>query len=44
MPPCRTIASRAADTINPAYVLASFLCPIAWGTHVAAWIQKQNGL
>ena len=31
------------DTINPAYVLASFLTPISWGLHVAAWIQKQNG-
>jgi hypothetical protein len=31
------------DTINPSYVLGSFLTPISWGTHVAAWIQKQNG-
>lgn len=31
------------ETIDPKYFLLSFLCPISWGTHVAAWIQKQNG-
>jgi len=30
-------------SINPAYVLGSFLTPISWGLHVSAWIQKQNG-
>jgi len=25
------------------YVLGSFLGPLAWGTHVAAWIQRMNG-
>jgi len=25
------------------YVLGSFMGPLAWGTHVAAWIQRQNG-
>jgi hypothetical protein len=25
-------------------VLASFGGPLAWGTHVAAWIQRKNGL
>ncbi|CAM9198252.1 unnamed protein product [Heterosigma akashiwo] len=32
-----------AETVYPQYVLGSLLCPISWGTHVAAWIQKQNG-
>jgi hypothetical protein len=32
-----------STSINPAYVLGSFLTPISWGMHVAAWIQKQNG-
>jgi hypothetical protein len=26
------------------YVLGSFGGPLAWGTHVAAWIQRKNGL
>lgn len=26
------------------YVLGSFGGPLAWGTHVAAWIQRQNGM
>jgi hypothetical protein len=30
-------------TIHPEYVAGSFLVPISWGMHVAAWIQKQNG-
>ena len=25
------------------YVLGSFMGPLAWGTHVASWIQRQNG-
>jgi hypothetical protein len=25
------------------YILGSFCGPIAWGTHVAAWIQRKNG-
>eukprot|EP00562_Extubocellulus_spinifer_P033320 CAMPEP_0178689570 /NCGR_PEP_ID=MMETSP0699-20121125/5612_1 /TAXON_ID=265572 /ORGANISM="Extubocellulus spinifer, Strain CCMP396" /LENGTH=141 /DNA_ID=CAMNT_0020334649 /DNA_START=240 /DNA_END=665 /DNA_ORIENTATION=+ len=25
------------------YVLGSFGGPLAWGTHVASWIQRQNG-
>ncbi|KAG5176244.1 hypothetical protein JKP88DRAFT_228024 [Tribonema minus] len=32
-----------ADTINPGYIIGSLLTPVAWGTHVASWIQKQNG-
>lgn len=31
------------ENIEPQYILASFLCPISWGLHVAAWIQKKNG-
>ena len=26
------------------YVLGSFGGPLAWGTHVACWIQRKNGL
>ena len=26
------------------YVLGSFMGPIAWGTHVASWIQRKNGM
>jgi hypothetical protein len=26
------------------YVLAGFGGPLAWGTHVAAWIQRKNGM
>lgn len=26
------------------YVLGSFGGPLAWGTHVASWIQRKNGL
>ena len=26
------------------YILGSFGGPLAWGTHVAAWIQRKNGL
>lgn len=26
------------------YVLGSFMGPLAWGTHVAAWIQRKNGM
>ena len=26
------------------YVLGSFAGPFAWGTHVAAWIQRKNGM
>lgn len=25
------------------YVLGSFAGPLAWGTHVASWIQRKNG-
>lgn len=25
------------------YVLGSLMGPLAWGTHVASWIQRQNG-
>uniref|UniRef100_A0A7S2E330 Uncharacterized protein n=1 Tax=Helicotheca tamesis TaxID=374047 RepID=A0A7S2E330_9STRA len=25
------------------YVLGSFMGPLAWGTHVASWIQRKNG-
>jgi hypothetical protein len=26
------------------YVLGSFMGPLAWGTHVACWIQRKNGM
>lgn len=26
------------------YVVGGFAGPLAWGTHVAAWIQRKNGL
>jgi hypothetical protein len=26
------------------YVLGSFMGPISWGTHVACWIQRKNGM
>ena len=26
------------------YVLGSAMGPLAWGTHVAAWIQRKNGM
>ena len=30
--------------VKPEYVLGSFMGPLAWGTHVAAWIQRKNGM
>mmetsp|Transcript_41822 Transcript_41822/g.82264 ORF Transcript_41822/g.82264 Transcript_41822/m.82264 type:complete len:116 (-) Transcript_41822:250-597(-) len=29
--------------VKPELVLGANLTPIAWGLHVASWIQKQNG-
>eukprot|EP00591_Stephanopyxis_turris_P004240 CAMPEP_0195515874 /NCGR_PEP_ID=MMETSP0794_2-20130614/6781_1 /TAXON_ID=515487 /ORGANISM="Stephanopyxis turris, Strain CCMP 815" /LENGTH=93 /DNA_ID=CAMNT_0040644365 /DNA_START=214 /DNA_END=495 /DNA_ORIENTATION=+ len=26
------------------YILGSFGGPLAWGTHVASWIQRKNGM
>lgn len=34
----------SADTVYAQFVLGSLLTPISWGLHVAAWIQKQNGM
>jgi len=31
------------ETINPLLIAGTFLVPISWGLHVAAWIQKKNG-
>lgn len=31
------------DKLLATYLLALQFFPISWGTHVAAWIQKQNG-
>lgn len=31
-------------TLYPQYVVGSLLVPISWGMHVAAWIQKKNGM
>merc|ERR1712216_42922 len=33
-----------AATVNPAYVAGSLCVPVSWGLHVAAWIQKKNGM
>lgn len=41
--PLRFSLFLAFHSIYPAYVLGSFLTPISWGLHVAAWIQKSNG-
>jgi len=30
--------------VQPQYVLMGFGGPIAWGTHVASWIQRKNGM
>lgn len=30
--------------VKPELVLGSFMGPLAWGTHVAAWIQRKNGM
>merc|ERR1712127_403400 len=30
--------------IKPYYVIMGFGGPLAWGTHVAAWIQRKNGM
>ena len=37
-------APLSATTANPFYIAGSLCVPVSWGLHVAAWIQKKNGL
>lgn len=30
--------------VKPYYVIMGFGGPLAWGTHVASWIQRKNGM
>ena len=30
--------------VKPQYVAMGFGGPLAWGTHVASWIQRKNGM
>ena len=34
----------SASNMNPFYIAGSICVPVSWGLHVAAWIQKKNGL
>lgn len=34
----------AASNMNPFYIAGSLCVPVSWGLHVAAWIQKKNGM
>lgn len=37
-------ALESGNWVKWYYVLGSFGGPLAWGTHVAAWIQRRNGM
>ena len=37
-------AVESGEWVKWYYVLGSFGGPLAWGTHVAAWIQRKNGM
>jgi hypothetical protein len=37
-------AMASGSWVQWQYVLGSFGGPLAWGTHVAAWIQRKNGM
>eukprot|EP00628_Pelagophyceae_sp_CCMP2097_P004898 CAMPEP_0184084180 /NCGR_PEP_ID=MMETSP0974-20121125/4078_1 /TAXON_ID=483370 /ORGANISM="non described non described, Strain CCMP2097" /LENGTH=115 /DNA_ID=CAMNT_0026386857 /DNA_START=52 /DNA_END=399 /DNA_ORIENTATION=+ len=37
-------APLSAVTVNPLFIAGSLGVPISWGLHVAAWIQKKNGM
>ena len=37
-------AISSGEWVKWYYVLGSFGGPLAWGTHVASWIQRKNGL
>lgn len=37
-------AVESGNWVKWYYVLGSFGGPLAWGTHVAAWIQRKNGM
>ena len=37
-------ALESGNWVKWYYVLGSFGGPLAWGTHVAAWIQRKNGM
>ncbi len=37
-------AIESGNWVKWYYVLGSFGGPLAWGTHVASWIQRKNGM
>ena len=37
-------AVESGNWVKWYYVLGSFGGPLAWGTHVASWIQRKNGM
>mmetsp|Transcript_45164 Transcript_45164/g.94749 ORF Transcript_45164/g.94749 Transcript_45164/m.94749 type:complete len:140 (-) Transcript_45164:301-720(-) len=37
-------AVESGEWVKAQYVLMGFGGPIAWGTHVASWIQRKNGM
>jgi hypothetical protein len=37
-------AVESGDWVKWYYVAGSFGGPLAWGTHVACWIQRKNGM
>jgi len=37
-------AIASGEWVKWYYVLGSFMGPLAWGTHVACWIQRKNGM
>ena len=37
-------ALESGNWVKWYYVLGSFGGPLAWGTHVASWIQRKNGM
>ena len=37
-------AAASGSWVKWYYVLGSFGGPLAWGTHVACWIQRKNGM
>mmetsp|Transcript_22623 Transcript_22623/g.40490 ORF Transcript_22623/g.40490 Transcript_22623/m.40490 type:complete len:142 (+) Transcript_22623:354-779(+) len=37
-------ATDTGEWVKPEYVIMGFGGPLAWGTHVASWIQRKNGM
>jgi len=37
-------AVESGEWVKAQYVLMGFGGPLAWGTHVASWIQRKNGM